>query len=107
MPTFQSLLVCYIVFVRVTSAARSCAARDDNNKDNVCESSIPAGLKRPPPSKTIPPITRFGTILNTLSVLMWARALDVRVLGVLHVGVDVEARDTEVDVIYIPFIVSV
>ena len=28
-------------------------------------------------------------------------------MGVLHVGVDVAAGDAEVDVIYIPFIVSV
>ena len=28
-------------------------------------------------------------------------------MGALHVGVDVEAGDPEVDVIYIPFIVSV
>ena len=60
-----SLHVCYIVCVRVTSAARSCAAWDDNNKDNVCTPTIPAGLKRPSPSKTISPITWFGTILNS------------------------------------------
>ena len=59
-----SLVVCYIVL----PAARSCAAWDDNNKDNVCTPTIiPAGLKRPPPSKTISPITWFGTILNTLT----------------------------------------
>ena len=57
-------ILCYLVCVRVTSAARSCAAWDDNNKDNVYKPNIPAGLKRPPPSKTISLITRFGTILN-------------------------------------------
>ena len=57
------LVVSYIVL----PAARSCAAWDDNNKDNVCEPNIPAGLKRPPPSKTISPIIRFETILDTLS----------------------------------------
>ena len=40
--------------------ARSCAAWDDNNKDNVCELNIPAGIKCPPPSKTISFITRLG-----------------------------------------------
>ena len=45
----------------VTSMARSCAAWDDNNKDNVCKLNIPAGIKCPPPSKTIAHITRFGT----------------------------------------------
>ena len=55
-----SLVVCYIVL----PAARSCAAWDDNNKINVCKPSIPAGLKCPPLSKTISPITWFGTILN-------------------------------------------
>ena len=49
------------VCVRVPSAARSCAARDDNNNDNVCKPNIPAGLKCPPTSKTISLITRFGT----------------------------------------------
>ena len=41
--------------------ARSCAAWDDNNKDNVCKPNIPVGIKCPPPSKTISLITRFGT----------------------------------------------
>ena len=45
----------------VNSVARSCAAWDDNNKDNVvCKPNIPAGIKCPPPSKTISPIARFG-----------------------------------------------
>ena len=60
--------VVYSVAFFVLPAARSCAAWDDNNKDNVCTPSIPAGLKCPPPSKTISSIIRFGTILNTLSV---------------------------------------
>ena len=42
-----------------SSAARSCADWDNNNKDNVCEQTIPAGLKCPPPSKTISSITWF------------------------------------------------
>ena len=49
-----------------STAARSCAVRDDNNKDNVCEPIIPAGLKCPPPSKTISLITWFEAHLNTL-----------------------------------------
>ena len=53
--------MCYIVL----PAARSCTARDNNNKDNVCTPTIPAGLKRPPPSKTLSIITWFGTILNS------------------------------------------
>ena len=40
--------------------ARSCAAWDDNNKDNARKPSIPAGIKCPPTSKIISPITRFG-----------------------------------------------
>ena len=47
--------------------ARSCAAWDDNNKDNVCKPNIPAGIKCPPTSKIISLITWFGTMLNTLS----------------------------------------
>ena len=46
----------------------SCAVWDDNNKDNVCAPTIPAGLKCPPPSKTISPITWFGTELNTYNI---------------------------------------
>ena len=45
--------------------ARSCAARDANNKDNVCKPNIPAGIKCPPPSKRISPITWFGAISTT------------------------------------------
>ena len=41
--------------------ARSYAAWDDNNKNNVCKPNIPAGINCLPPSKTISPITRFGT----------------------------------------------
>ena len=48
--------------VRVFSVARSCATKDDNNKDNVCTPNIPGGIKCPPPSKTISLITRFGAI---------------------------------------------
>ena len=40
------------VCVRVPSVARSCAAWDDNNKDNVCKPNIPAGIKCSPPSET-------------------------------------------------------
>ena len=40
-------------------------------------------------------------------MLMWARALRRSGVGALHDGVDVGAGDAEVDVIYIPFIVSV
>ena len=45
----------------VLSVARSRTAWDDNNKENVCNPNIPAGIKCPPPSKTISLITRFGT----------------------------------------------
>ena len=37
----------------------SSAVWDENNKVNVCTPSIPAGLKCPPPSKTISLITRL------------------------------------------------
>ena len=67
---FYCVQLCYVVCSRVISPARSCATWDDNNKDNVCTPTIPAGLKRPPPSKTTSLITWFGTVLNTLSVLM-------------------------------------
>ena len=50
---------------------------------------------------------RLKGLINTLSVLMWARALRRSGLDVLHVGVDVGAEDAEVDVIYISFTVSV
>ena len=53
-----------ILCVWKSTVARSCAAWDDNNKDNVCKPNTPAGIKCPPPSKTISLITRFGTILN-------------------------------------------
>ena len=56
--TWCSFPVC----VLVPSVARSCATRDDNNKDNVRKPNIPAGIKCPPPSKTISPITWFGAI---------------------------------------------
>ena len=51
--------------------ARSCAAWDDNNKDNVCKPNIPAGIKCPPPSKTISPITRFGANSTRLARGSW------------------------------------
>ena len=65
-PTF-SVQLCYIVCSRAPSAARSCAAWDYNNKDNVCKPNIPAGISARPllrPSHSSPGL---GTILNTLS----------------------------------------
>ena len=50
------------VCVWVSSLARSCATKDANNKENVWKPSIPAGIKCPPPSKTVSPITWFGAI---------------------------------------------
>ena len=58
---FKCLLVSLVVCDIVLPAARSCAAWDDNNEDNVCTPTISAGLKRPPLSKTISLITWFGT----------------------------------------------
>ena len=52
-------VLCLGVCSLVLPTARSCAVWDDNNKDNVCTPSIPAGLKCPPPSKTISSITWF------------------------------------------------
>ena len=56
---------CLLSCIWESTAPRSCAAWDDNNKDNVCAPTIPAGLKRPPPSKTISLITWFEVSLNT------------------------------------------
>ena len=42
--------------------ARSCAAQDANNKYNMCKPNIPVGIKCPPPSNAISPITWFGAI---------------------------------------------
>ena len=61
------VLCSFPVCVWVPSVARSCATKDANNKDNVCKPKIPAGIKCPPPSKTISPITRFGTISARLA----------------------------------------
>ena len=56
------LLGSFPVCVWVPSVARSCATKDANNKDYVCKTTIPAGMNCPPPSKTISPMTWFGTI---------------------------------------------
>ena len=45
--------------------------------------------------------------IPSLSVLRWAGALTFGYGCTVYVGVDVEAGDAEVDVIYISFIVSV
>ena len=52
---YVSLVLCYIAL----PTAQSCAVWDDNNKDDVCAPTIPAGLKCPPSSKTISLITWF------------------------------------------------
>ena len=54
----------------VLPAARSCAVWNDNNKDDVCTRTIPAGLKCPPPSKTVSLITRLEAYLNTVHYLI-------------------------------------
>ena len=54
---FECALLCVSI---ILPAAQSCDAWDAYKKDDVCKPSIPAGLKRPPPSKTISLITRFG-----------------------------------------------
>ena len=58
-----SVILCTLVL----PSARSCAVCDENNKDNVCTRSIPAGLKCPPPSTTISSIPWFEAYLNSLS----------------------------------------
>ena len=68
-PTFSCCVGWLLVCLCGLPSARSCAVWDDNNKDNVCTPSIPAGLKCPPPPKTISLITRLEAYLNTLSVL--------------------------------------
>ena len=55
------------VYLWVSSVARSCATKDANSKDYVFKPTIPAGMNRPPPSKTISPVTRVQDHLNTLS----------------------------------------
>ena len=50
---YRSFPVC----LWVSSMARSCATKDANNKHYVCRPTIPAGLNRPPPSKTISHVT--------------------------------------------------
>ena len=59
-PTFSVVVLCSLAL----PSARPCAVRDDNNKDDVCTRTIPAGLKHPPPSKTISLITWFEAYLN-------------------------------------------
>ena len=59
----------------VSTVERSCAAWDDNNKENACKPNIPAGIKSSPPSKTISLITRFGTILNNWGMKTSRRTL--------------------------------
>ena len=54
-----STLVSVILCSLVLPTARPYAAWNNNNKDDVCTRTIPAGLKCPPPSKTISLITRF------------------------------------------------
>ena len=55
------------ICVRVSSVARPCATKDAKNKDNVWKLNVPAGINCPPPSKTISPITWFGTISTRLA----------------------------------------
>ena len=46
----RSVLYCVVVLCSlVLPTARSCAVWNDNNKDDVCTRTIPAGLKCPPP----------------------------------------------------------
>ena len=61
------VLVGVVVLCIVLPSARSRAIWDDNNKDDVCTRTIPAGLKCPPPSKAISPIPRLDAYLNSLS----------------------------------------
>ena len=44
-PTFSVVVLCSLVL----PTARSCAVWNDNNKDDACTRTIPAGLKCPPP----------------------------------------------------------
>ena len=58
----SSRVLVFLFCMWLSSVARSCATKDANNKDYVWKPSIPAGINCPPPSKTISPITWFGTI---------------------------------------------
>ena len=75
--------------------ARSCATRDASNKDTLCKSIIPAGINRPPPSKTMSHVARVPN--HQTRYLTFGYGCTV------YVGVDVGAGDAEVDVIYISF----
>ena len=55
---YKRLVCC----VWLSSVARSYAARDDSNKDNVCTPTISAGINRPPPSETISHIPRVPSL---------------------------------------------
>ena len=64
----------------LSSVARSCATRDESNKDNVRKPTILAGINRPPPYETISHVTRVPNYKTTASVLLprqkswsWAR----------------------------------
>ena len=57
--------MCVVIFRGTT-----CANKDANNKDDVCKPNIPAGLNRPPPSKTISLTTWFGTISRRLAGIL-------------------------------------
>ena len=73
-----SLLVLWL-----SSVARPCATRDENNIDNVCKPTTPAGINRPPPSETITHVTRVPNH-KTRGVGLKAVADDIRENHLLH-----------------------
>ena len=51
-PSLIVILVSIRLCSLVLSSARSCAVWDNDNKEDVCTRTIPAGLKCPPPSRS-------------------------------------------------------
>ena len=88
--------------------ARSCATREDSNKDNVCTPITAAGINRPPPSRPFRIYPECRAYETRLVCFGFCRpgALTFGYGCSVHVGVDVRAEDIEVDVIYITFIMS-
>ena len=66
---FVNRSVPFLCVVWLSSVARSCATRDESNKDNVCKPTITAGINRPPPSETISHVTRVPNYKTCLTGL--------------------------------------
>ena len=58
--------------VWLSSVARSCAARDASNKDNMWKPTMPAGINRPPPSETFSHVTRVPNQPNIHNFVLFS-----------------------------------